>query len=332
MEDSQWDESLKRVADALAAAEVVVLSTHENSDGDSVGSLLGLSMALRGRGTSVFPILPNGEAIPPHYRFLPGGRMLVRKDELPGGSRVFVALDCGNPDRLSDLREYAAGSDLLVNIDHHEDNTFFGGINLVEPLASCTSEIVFRVLRAGGFPVGEKEALCFYAGILTDTGRFRNVNTTPGALRTAAELLELGVNPEEVVSRIYEESSLSLLWLKGRVLERARMADGYPFVYSYITREDLEQTGADISETEDIIDCLRTAEGARAALLLKETADGRIRGSLRSKDRVSVGKVARALGGGGHERAAGFISDGSMQEILEEVRRLLAGMETGDAG
>ena len=323
---------MKRVAGALADAGVVVLSTHENSDGDSVGSLLGLSLALHGRGARVFPLLPNGEAIPPQYRFLPGGWLLVGKEELPEGSRVFVALDCGNPDRLSDLRDYAANSDLLVNIDHHEDNTYFGNLNLVEPLASSTSEIVFQVLRAGSFPVGEQEATCLYAGILTDTGRFRNINTTPGALRAAADLLELGVNPEEVVSRIYEESSLSLLRLKGRVLERARMADGYPLVYSYITREDLEQTGADISETEDLVDCLRTAEGARAALLLKETADGRIRGSLRSKDGVSVGRVARALGGGGHERAAGFVLDGSLQEILEEVCHLLAGIEAGDAG
>ncbi len=322
-------DDLERVADALAGAEAVALSSHENPDGDGVGSLLGLSLALAGRGVRVYPALPNGEEVPRQYRFLPGSGMLAKREDLPESPPVFVALDCGNLDRLADLRVCAERSELLINIDHHEDNALFGHLNLVRPQASSTSELVYGVLRAARLTVGEEEAACLYAGILTDTGRFRNVNTTPEALRTAAELLEVGVSPEEVVSRIYEGLSLPLLRLKGRVLERIRMADGYPLVYSYLTLQDFEQTGASPSEAEDIIDCLRTAEGARAALLLKETADGRTRGSLRSRDGVSVGRVARALGGGGHERAAGFVSEMDRDEILKEVCRLLALMDAG---
>jgi len=313
----------RRIEETLKQARSVIISSHENADGDSIGSLLGMTLALSRRGVTARPVLPNGEEVPPHYRFLPGAALLGEKEPLPPEPELFVALDCGNLERLASLGELARRSGCLVNIDHHEDNTRFGHLNLVEPYSSSTSEIVYRLLRGAGFELGAEEAVCFYVGIITDTGRFRNVNTTPQALRAAAELLELGVNPEEVVSRVYEESSLGYLRLLGRVLERAEMAEGYPLVHSYISREDLRETGVSMSETEDLIDKLRSAGEARVALLLKETEDGKTRASLRSRDEVSVGELARAFGGGGHARAAGFVSEKDRETVLEEVCRHL---------
>ncbi len=315
----------ERVAEALRSAKSVLISSHENADGDSVGSLLGLALALRRTGKAVAAMLPNGEKVPPQYRFLPGADSIAEGGGGAPEAEVFVALDCGNLERLSSLSEAAKRSPCLVNVDHHEDNTRFGDINLVEPEASSTSEIVYWTLKEGGFELGKEEAVCFYTGLLTDTGRFRNVNTTPRALHAAAEMLEMGVSPEEIVSRVYEETSLPYLRLLGRVLERAEMTDGFPLLHSYISREDLRETGVSMSETEDLIDKLRSVGGARVVLLMKETEDGKVRASLRSRDDVSVGELARAFGGGGHARAAGFVSEKSMEEVLEEVRQFLVG-------
>ena len=307
------------IIEALEKASTVALSSHEHPDGDSIGALLGLARVLRDRGKTVLPALPDDAVVPPQYSFLPGRELLVPMGALPDAPDLFVAMDCGNLERLGGLRTKATASGVLVNIDHHEDNTSFGHLNLVEPYASSSSEIVFGLLREAGWEVSPEAATCFYVGLLTDTGRFRHQNTSARSLRIAADLVDLGVVPEEVVTHIYEEVSLPYLRLSGLVMERVRMLDSFPLVYSYLTQADLEESGIGMGETEDLIDQLRVIGEARVVLLMKEQSDGQVRASLRSRDEISVGEVARLYGGGGHARAAGFTSERSMQEVVEMV-------------
>ncbi len=257
--------------------------------------------------------------MPPQYRFLPGRETLVPGSEVPAAPDLFVALDCGNLERLAGLKDKAAAARTLINIDHHEDNTSFGHLNLVEPHASSTSEIVFGLVREAGWGMNLEAATCFYTGLLTDTGRFRHQNTSAATFRAAAELVDMGVDPQGLVARIYERVSVSYLRLTGLVMERARLLDSYPLIYSYLKQSDLKEMGVGMGETEDLIDHLRVVGEAQAVLLLKEQADGRVRASMRSIGDVSVGEVARSLGGGGHARAAGFTSDASMEEVVETV-------------
>lgn len=320
MQGDAFEAAVKAVEEGF----VVCLSSHVNPDGDGIGSLLGLTLILRALGKEVHSALPQPEKFPPQYLFLPGRDCLFHPEELPDKADLFVALDCSNPDRLDGLWSRAEGADVLLNVDHHEDNSLFGDVNLVDPGASSTSELVYRLSRKGNWDLTPEAATCLYTGLVTDTGRFQHRNTGPGALAVASELAAAGADLAAISREVYESQSLSYTRLMGRALERAEVLPDLGLVYSYVTQRDLRETGASLPETEDLIDHLRTVRGTKVAALFKELEDGRIRVSLRSRDGAEVGPVARALGGGGHAGAAGYTSDldleGSLARLVEALR------------
>ncbi|MDI6872911.1 DHH family phosphoesterase [Candidatus Solincola sp.] len=318
-------DELRAAVRAVEESGVVCLSSHVNPDGDGLGSLLGLTLVLRALSKEVYSALPRPEQFPPQYLFLPGRDSLCSPEELPESADLFIALDCSNPERLEGLRSRAEAAGLLVNVDHHEDNSLFGDIDLVDPKASSTSELVYRLMRSGDWELTPEVATCLYTGLVTDTGRFQHRNTGPGALAVASELAAAGANLALISREVYESQSLSYTRLVGRALERAEVLEDLGLVYSYITQRDLKETGASLPETEDLIDHLRAVRGTRVAALFKELEDGKVRVSLRSRDGAEVGPVARALGGGGHASAAGYTSDldleGSLARLVEVLRR-----------
>jgi phosphoesterase RecJ-like protein len=313
----------QEVAQALAGAQRIAASSHVNPDGDSVGSLLALTMALEGIGKKVLACLPDPRGYPPQYEFLPGRERLLREVDFPHDIEIFVALDCSNLDRLTGARACAESVPLLINVDHHEDNQNFGHLNLVDPQASSTCELVYKIILAGGWEITPEIATCLYTGILTDTGRFQHQNTSPETFRIASELAGSGADIYGVAREIYESESLSYTRLLGLALERATLLEKYGLVYSFITRTDLTKTGAVLAETEDMIDHLRVVRGARIVAVLKELEDGRVRVSLRSCDEYEVGPVARMMGGGGHAKAAGYTSDRGIEESLQDLLNVL---------
>lgn len=314
----------QEVAEALSKAGAIVAASHINPDGDSVGSLLALSIALKGMGREVLASLPEPGSYPPQYGFLPGRELLSMELELTENIDVFIALDCSNLERLGPLRPFAERSSLLINVDHHEDNSYYGALNLVDPDASSTSELIFKVFKAGEWEMDADSATCLYTGLLTDTGRFQHRNTSPETFIIAADLASTGADIFRAASEIYENESLSYTRLLGLALLRARLLETYGLVYSYITRKDLEETGAILAETEDMIDHLRAVRGAKLVALFKETDDGRVRVSLRTREDHQVGPIARVMGGGGHAMAAGYTSDlgigGSIEALLAVLK------------
>lgn len=297
----EWDAAAR----ALRAAETVNLACHVNPDGDALGSLLATALGLQQLGKKVYPTWGAAPAqVPASFSFLPGTDLLVQPDELPE-CELFVALDCGAAHRLGSVEKFAKGCASLINIDHHPGNDEFGTVNIVVVDASSTAELVARLLTDLDVELDKDIATALYVGIVTDTGRFQYSNSTPQTLRLAADLLSQGVDAPAIAQEVYESSPFGYLKLVGRVLDRAVLHEEERFVYSWITLADLSETGVGPDETDGLIDLVRSTRAADVAAMFKEQRDGAWRVSMRSKGR-SVGELARARGGGGHDLAAGF--------------------------
>src|SRR5262249_10649525 len=260
--------------------------------------------------------------LPREYGFMPLGD-LVREPPNDAAERVLVAVDCASEHRIGDA-EAVDRAPLTLDMDHHHDNTRFGDVNLIVPDASSTGEILRDVFAALGLELTPDLAEPLYIALVTDTGRFQYSNTTPKALRLAAELVEAGADVHRVFRRVYESMELAKLKLLARVLERASVYEGGSVVVSYLVRDDFVQVGAAEHYAEGLIDTLRAVEGAELVVFIREPpqTDGpRHRVSLRSSlDEVDVSTIARLSGGGGHRQAAGFSSELSVDEITDFVR------------
>lgn len=313
-------EKISKVSSLVRDAKSAAIFTHEFPDGDAIGSTLGLGLMLEGAGKEVNLSWPEPLRIPEKYLFLHGRHLLVSPSEVPEVD-VVITVDCANLGRLSKLEPIAAGSQKIVNIDHHIDNTLFGFFNLVDPTASATAEIIFSSHKDLGLEVSKEAAICLYCAIATDTGRFSYSNVSATALRIAAELVDLGANPNEVYENVYQNNSLGYLKLMGVMLNHASVNCESELIFSWINQEDLAACEVQMDETEELIDSLRSAKGCRIIALFKEKEDGTIRVSLRSKRGVDVGKIARALGGGGHPAASGYTSSkASFAKALTELK------------
>jgi phosphoesterase RecJ-like protein len=314
-------ELLEQVAETLLAAESIAICAHVDPDGDAIGSTLGLAHLLRGCGVAVTPLLASGDRAPATYAFLPGA------DTLQAATTnvtcdLFVALDAPDPARLGDARDLALNARRLVVIDHHPDNKYYGILNLVDERAAATGELLWELLPYLGCAPESIAAMCLFTALMTDTGRFSYGNTTPAALRHAAEMIEAGANVVDLYRHVYENRSRGALALVARTIGRLTFANAGHVAYSWIDTNDFAETGALPEETENLIDEIRVVSGVDAVALLKVSHDS-VRVSLRAKNGYDVGLVARTLGGGGHAAAAGFTRAGSLESVLGELLPLL---------
>jgi bifunctional oligoribonuclease and PAP phosphatase NrnA len=311
---------IDEVAAEIRSADRFLITTHENPDGDALGSLLAMRHMLEQLGKDSVMFLAAKEfPLPVEYRFLPLEEVF---HEPPADlvDRVVIFLDCGNIDRMPVDWLQRDGARIL-NIDHHHDNTLFGTVNLVDVGASCTAEIVFELAKRLEVEITPEIAGAMYVGLVTDTGRFMYENTGPAAHRMAAELIEVGVDINDIYRRLYERVPAEKLRLIARALGKIERHEEGALTIAYLTAEDYEATGASEELTEGIIDFLRSLEGASVAALVRDRADGNRSArkvSLRSVNgRVDVSQIAREKGGGGHQRAAGFSTDLAYPELIE---------------
>jgi phosphoesterase RecJ-like protein len=314
---------LTAVADAVRTHDQFVITTHENPDGDALGSLLAMKLALDQLGKDSVMVLHSDAPLPSEYAFMPLQELQRRwPDDV--AERVLLAVDCANESRIADP-EVLGRVPLSLNIDHHHDNTRFGQINLIVADASSTGEVLRDVFRELDVKLTPDIAEALYIALVTDTGRFQYTNTTPKALRLAAELVEAGADVHRVFQGVYESVQFAKLKLLARALERAQVYEGGRIVVSYLLRTDFAEVGAAEPYSEGIIDFLRAVEGADMAVLIREPPreDGPSRRvSLRASiDELDVSAIARKSGGGGHRQAAGFSSEATIDEITDFVRR-----------
>ena len=315
------------VAVALRRASSVVVCAHVRPDGDAIGSVLGLTLALRENGIAAVPTLADAEEPPATYDFLPGFGLYVPADELAPPD-LFIALDTPVISRLGEAAQLAESAKTLVVLDHHPDCCDYGSVKVADTAAAATAQIVWRLCATFDRAPSRDVAQCCYVGMITDTGRFSYDNTSAAALRDAAAMLDTGADAAEVSRLVYQSRSASSLALEALVMSRLVTVNHGRVAISWVGDEDFVQTGAMRAESESLPDAIRVLGGIDAAVLLGQRS-AEIRVNLRSKTGADVGTIARAFGGGGHRAASGFTWDGTDRDEL--LARLLPLLPGGDA-
>jgi bifunctional oligoribonuclease and PAP phosphatase NrnA len=304
-----------------------LLATHEHPDGDALGSLIAMHGLLRALGKDARMFIDASDLpLPREYR-CPALEQAIHAVPADTAGHTVVMLDCGNIDRNPAAVLHSEAH--LINIDHHHDNTLFGTINLVDPTASCTAEIVWDLMHGLGVAPTRAIAEALYVALVTDTGRFMYESTGPRAHRMAAELIAVGVDVAAVNRRLYEDMPQAKLELLGVALGRIQRFDAGAMALVALDAADFERVGAEESLSEGIIDQLRSLSGSKIAVLIRELLGeenrGRRKVSLRATDDdVDVSRIARSQGGGGHRRAAGFSTTLPAVAVIELLRHELA--------
>lgn len=295
------------------AARVTVIS-HERPDGDAVGSLLGLSLALMQAGKEVVPVLSGG--VPGRYRFLPGSDQVVK--ETPAETDLVVAVDCAADDRFGlDVGEFPRPPD--INIDHHPTNTRYAAANIIDEGAAATTEMLHDLLPAWGYEIDNPVATNLLVGLVTDTIGFRTSSTTAHSLQVAADLVERGAALDEIYERALIRMSFVAAAYWGRGLSRLEHDDG--IVWTSLTMEDRRRVGYPGPDDADLVNLLMTIDEARVVVLFVEQPSGKVKVSWRAEPGIDVAEVAEGFGGGGHRPAAGAMIQGDLTEVQEKVLR-----------
>ena len=313
--------AIDEVIAELQQATKLLLTTHENPDGDALGSLLAFNEMMQslGKDTVMFMSAKNFP-LPHEYQALPIEG--VQNEPPPDmDERIAVFLDCGNIDRMPVDFLQREGQH-IVNIDHHHDNTRFGTVNLVVADASCTAEILWDLARELGVTITPTMGEALYVALITDTGRFMYDNTTARSHQMASELIEAGVDVAAVYRQLYQDLPFPRVQLLARALSRVERYDDDRITVTHLKRSDFGETGAIESDSEGIVDHLRSVEDTAVAVLTRELLDREGRKiSLRATDaRVDVSVIARELGGGGHRQAAGATTTLPLDELLDKIR------------
>ena len=294
-----------------------MISTHQNPEGDAIGSSLALALALESAGKSVRVLTQ--DPVPESLAFLPGAGRIIHR--APADSRFDIAfsLDCGDRPRLGEEFGKVKGIGKIINIDHHVSNDFFGDLNLVDPRASSAAEIIYDLIRLLPAPLTKDVAENIYTGLLTDTGSFHYSNTSARTFSAARACLLAGVDPWKVAQEVYDTQPLPRLRLLSRVLDTLELsADGRVSSLT-VTQQVLKDSGATVEMTEDFINFPRSIQGVEVALLFREVTPEKYRVSMRSRRAVNVARIAEQFQGGGHPAASGCTVEGSYSAVKAKI-------------
>ncbi len=317
--DRRFDEAIK----VIKKGKRFLVVSHVNPEGDAVGSLLGVALALRSLGKDAVAYLE--DPIPALFKFLPGADTVVHSLDGAGSFDATFAVDCGQKERLGkgfvELKEPGT----IVNIDHHATNDNFGDVNIIEPGASAAGELAYDLVKAAGIEITTDIAVNLYVAIHTDTGSFRYSSATADAFTKAGDLVRHGAKPWDISSRVYENHPLKRYKLLGMVLSTIDVfdlgeADGAVKVATLlVTRKMFDTAGADKDVADGFVNYARGVEGVAVGLLFRETGPDEYKVSMRSKGDIDVSAVAMSFGGGGHRNAAGFSVKGGIKDVKERV-------------
>jgi bifunctional oligoribonuclease and PAP phosphatase NrnA len=295
-----------------------LVSSHQNMEGDAIGSMLALAELLKTAGKKVILLPP--ENMPDTYKFLPDASKVKLKKDLNGIKYdVACLVDCTDLDRLGKVKSGIYLTRPIINIDHHISNTNFGSVNWVDPHMSCSGEQIYHLFKRMHLPVNKKAALYIYIAILTDTGSFRYSNTTAMTHEIAAKLISLGVNPTGVYRKIYEETSSCSLSLLSSALSTLKTASNGRIAWIRITRNMLKKYSSRLDDTQDFVNFPRAMKGVKISIAFKEAGKGIVKASFRSNDGFNVNRIAKHFGGGGHISASGCTLKGSIAEVERAV-------------
>jgi phosphoesterase RecJ-like protein len=311
------------LAEALSAASTIGVVGHVRPDGDALGSMIGLVLSARAAGKDAVASFGEPFVVGDEFGFL-DLEALVPPREFPKGLDLAIVCDTSARDRVGSVVGRVESAGTVGVIDHHRTNGDFGDVTIIDSDAAATTQLVYRLLRLLDWPVTPQVATALYTGLVTDTGRFQYSSTTPEVHTIAGELIEAGAVPATVGQSLFEEVPFGYYAVVANVLGRAVLEEEIGLVWSVLYKSDVEAADIPPTATDGLIDLVRMAAEAGVACLLKETAEGVLKGSLRSRGIVDVNAIAGALGGGGHHNAAGFTIEGSPEQAIARVRELLA--------
>lgn len=304
------------MAEELRKAPKVALFSHVSPDGDCIGSMLGIGLALEKLGKEVY--FYNPDPIPRNLSFLPGVNRIQTTLPNPFPQTLFF-VDCSDLQRVNLRQEQIPEGSIVLNLDHHVSNQNFGSVNWVDTEASASGEVVFELIRELQIELTQGIATNLYTAILTDTGSFQYNSTTAKTHRIAAELLECGISLVKIHNQIFDQKPLAKVKLLQHALNHLRLsADGKCAIMS-LRMKDFAESGAEESLSEGLIDHARSIQGVEVAILLKEIDVRKVRVGLRSNLWFNVNELAARFGGGGHKRAAGC----TLEATIEEAEQVL---------
>jgi len=305
---------MQEVINAIKKAKSVIILTHTDPDGDAIGSMIAVHLALKGMGKKTAMYCNN--PVPEMYQFLPESGKV--KDSLGKGKfDLAVAVDCGDAKRVDDGIKLKALARTVVNIDHHPDNTKFGDINLIEKISSV-SETLFKLFKKMKVKITKDIATCLYTGIMTDTGNFQYDLTTADTLEAAASLARAGAEISRIAMAVYETKTLSSVRILGAAMYRLETSTSGKVAWTVLPKQLMDSLEAKSEDLTGLVDNIRAIKGVEVAVLFREEEDG-IKVNFRSKLKVNVSDIAKALGGGGHIRASGAIVQGKLDDVKEKV-------------
>ncbi len=316
---------MEQTIEQLIKSKHVLLASHINPDGDAIGSMLGLGLALEVMKKKVQ--LYNQSALPFVYQFLPSIHRIKRD---PGDIAAYdtaIILDCSDLQRIGDYAEAVNRIPTVINIDHHVTNNRFGNFQLIDAKASSTAEIVYRLIKGLGLPVTMAMAYSIYTGIMADTGSFRFSNTTQEAFRISHEMMLAGADPHTVAHHVYETISLNRIKLLTMLFDTIEVSEDGAFSVMTLTQNMLNAAGTEIADVNGLINYAKRIENVKVAALLYERKNGKKSGhdgshyhvSLRSDGSVNVSNIAATFGGGGHISAAGFDVYITLPELKKQL-------------
>lgn len=308
--------TLDNILDEINKANSIVILTHENPDGDAIGSGLALYNALKDMGKNPDLIIPE---FPRTFEFLPGA------DEIKKGSDIekydlAISVDCATIKMLNGFANYFENAEVKISIDHHSTNTMFGDINYVSPDAPACAQILIVLLNYFKIEVTKEIGTCILAGIITDTGGFKYSGVTAETFEFVAWLLNKGINVSKIYRKVLQTKTRANFELNRIASNRLEFFEDGKVAFTYITKEDEEEVNAESGDHEGIVETGRDIEGVEVSVFIRETDKG-CKISMRSNEYVNVSDVCLLLGGGGHIHAAGVTMQCTIEQAKEKILR-----------
>ena len=314
--------TLDDILEQINQAEKIVILTHENPDGDAIGSSLAMYHALKAYGKNPDLVIPEHPRV---FDCLPGINEIKTQSDIEHYD-LAISLDCATIKMLNGFSKYFENAKVKVCIDHHSTNTMFGDYNYVNPAAPACAQILLVVLEYFGIEITKEIGTCILAGIITDTGGFKYQGVTAETFEFVAWLLNKGVDVSKVYRQVLQTKTKSNFELNRIASDRIEFFENGKIAYTYITKEDEEKVNVENGDHEGIVEIGRDIEGVEVSVFIRQTSKG-CKISLRSNDYVNVSDACMVFGGGGHPRAAGCTIQGTIEQakekVLKEVSRLL---------
>lgn len=307
--------TLDNILEEIKKAKSIVILTHENPDGDAVGSSLAMYLALKELGKeNIDVIIPE---YPKTYDYLPNVD-IVKKEGIETSYDLAIAVDTATIKMLNGWSNYFEMAKTKIVIDHHSTNTMYGDLNYVNPDSPACTQILLTIFEYFGVEITNDIGKCILTGIITDTGGFQYQSTRPETFEFAATLLKSGINVYEIYKKAMNTKTRANFELRKRAIDRMEFLEDGKISFTYITKKDIEEINATSDDHEGIVDEGRSIEGVEVSIFIRETDKG-YKASLRSNEYVNVSDVCLMFGGGGHFHAAGCTISQSLEQVKEKI-------------